>query len=103
MTGRVISYGKGHVVAGGETFPVSDVVIAQGKIWVTFRITGPHKALSGPITVFGADGIGVWQGRPFDTGPVPRGAVWRFDYSLTLKEIYGANDGEPMPVVIEHG
>lgn len=52
----------GYVTIGGQRFPVSGVELRGGEVQVIFTIP-PGGAFSGPITVFGADGKGCWQGR----------------------------------------
>lgn len=54
----------GYVVADGRRFPITEIRLAGGTMALTCTVRGPVPSYSGtgPVTVFGEDGIGVCQG-----------------------------------------
>jgi hypothetical protein len=91
----------GHVVVGGKRFPIEKLALRNGAMEATFLIRGPHRGLTGPVTVFGEDGIGCWQGRPFRIPPVPRHAVYQVNYAMRLYEVRDAGSDEVTDVRVE--
>jgi len=79
--------GLGHVVCDGERFEITAVRLHGGRLTVSYEIRGPHKAMSGPLTVFGDDGTGVWQGSDVHIPAAPDGATFEIDYDLQITEV----------------
>jgi hypothetical protein len=52
----------GYVVIAGRRFGIDQVELRDGEVQITFTVP-PGEAFGGPVTVFGADGKGCWQGR----------------------------------------
>jgi hypothetical protein len=52
----------GCVVIGGHRFGIDQIELRGGEVQIIFTIP-PGKAFGGPITVFGTDGKGCWQGK----------------------------------------
>ncbi len=76
---------KGHAVIGGRRFEIHDVLLVNGKIEVRFFIHGPQAPFSGPITIFGADGRGILQGKTYVIDrEIPAGMRWEFQYGLIM-------------------
>jgi hypothetical protein len=65
----------GHVVFGGERFPVTSVRLAGGAIRITWEIDGPHEGGTAPVTIFGEDGRGIAQAGETTVPALPDNAV----------------------------
>lgn len=52
----------GYAVVNGVTAPITSFSMHSGKLWFTAVVSGPLKAASGPVTLFGADLQGICQG-----------------------------------------
>ena len=52
---------SGTIVVGGVAVPVTSITLAGGQIAVNARLQGPAPAATGPVTIFGEDGIGICQ------------------------------------------
>lgn len=83
-------YPRGYVQIGKESFGVDSVLLNDGGVIVTFTMRGP-VTVEGPLTFFGADGLGCWQGRAMERATLARGDTWTCSYKLRLDEI---RDGE---------
>jgi hypothetical protein len=78
----------GHVVIGGHRFEITGVELRGGEVRLTIPMP-PGPGCCGPITVFGADGRGLWQG---SVHKVPRRwSMWVFVYGMRQAEVL-AND-----------
>jgi hypothetical protein len=51
----------GHVMIGGRRFEVTGMELRHSQVELTIEMP-PGPKCEGPITVFGADGCGLWQG-----------------------------------------
>jgi hypothetical protein len=81
---------KGHIIIGGRHFEVTDVRLRRGQVEVTFIIPGPAEPFSGPISVFGEDGLGLWQGSDFTVSRgVPEHAHWECHYGMQMAAVLG--------------
>jgi hypothetical protein len=76
-----LSYG--HLVVGGVSFPVVGFELSGGRIWLIGVRYGPFTLKGGPVTIFGADGIGVCQGA--DIKPMTVGDDHRLDLRVELR------------------
>lgn len=66
---------RGHVIFGGQRFPVTSVRLAEGAIRITWEVEGPHEGGTSPVTVFGEDGRGVAQVGETSVPALPENAV----------------------------
>jgi len=90
---------KGTVVIDGRSFPIRDLRLVGGSLEVEFPISGPQPSFVGPVTVYGEDGQGCWQGNDwsFEDAFVPDGATWICHYRLTLYQVRPAPSGIMKP------
>lgn len=77
----------GFLVIGGHRFPVSSVSLARGRIVVRAYAWGPLPALAGPVTVFGSDGVGVWQGQWLELPAISAGDVFDVVYDAVVETV----------------
>jgi hypothetical protein len=75
------------VTIGGATFPAVRLELADGKVVITYAMAGPNQGAAGNCTVYGADGVGCWQGGWKVLPPVPAGEVWYVSYALTVYRV----------------
>jgi hypothetical protein len=55
--------GLGRVVVAGRSYPIVSISFMGGKLVISAARRGPSPAIHGePVTVFGADDVGVFQG-----------------------------------------
>jgi hypothetical protein len=53
----------GRVVVAGRSYPITSMSFIGGKLVISAARRGPAPAIHGePVTVFGIDDIGVFQG-----------------------------------------
>lgn len=77
----------GHVVIAGQRLEVAEVTLRRGGVVVTITVP-PGPAFAGPITVFGGDGKGCWQGGRME---VPaRSFSVAVDYVLRMASVLSA-------------
>jgi hypothetical protein len=75
----------GSVIIGGQIFPITKLSLEHGECVIAFCIP-PGPAFSGPITVFGSDGQGCWQGRVLNV-PTRNFHVY-FWYGMTIQQVF---------------
>jgi hypothetical protein len=83
--------GYGHLVVGGLSLPIVGFELSGGRIWIVAARHGPFALKGGPVTVFGADGIGVCQGADVEAMIVGEGHCLNLRVELRI----GAVDEEP--------
>jgi len=65
----------GHLIAGGLRFEVTSVRLRDGRIVIETARRGPVESMSGvPVTLFGADGQGIFQGGELVIPGAPEGS-----------------------------
>lgn len=78
----------GYVVIGGYRFPLDGPPeLRSGAVHIHYTIRGPHPEVNGHITVFGADGIGVWQGGHKIYPELGHAGMWSVDYELRVSAV----------------
>ena len=81
----------GTVVVEGRAYPVTGIRFTGGRLEITARRQGPDPAVSGPpVTVYGADGQGVFQGGRLEMDAVAAGDTAPLLLFYTFDKI---NDG----------
>jgi len=83
----------GYLVIGGERFPVSRVRLAHGGVQLTVVIHGPHLVICGPITVFGEDDRGLWQGSEVTIGEIAAGSTLTWQYIMYITHVFEGEGG----------
>lgn len=65
----------GHVMFGGQRFPVTGVRLDGGAVNITWEVEGPHEGGTSPVTIFGEDGRGIGQAGETRVPALPENAV----------------------------
>lgn len=81
----------GFMVVGGVRVPIVELKFERGRLVVRGECSAPDETVSGPVTVFGVDGVGVFQGTDEITLESYRG--WRpttfsVTYELTVDHVF---------------
>lgn len=78
----------GRVVVDGRSYPVTRLRFTGGKLEIIAQRRGPDPAVSGlPVTVFGADGKGVFQGGQCQMDAVAAGDTAPLQLLYTFSKI----------------
>jgi hypothetical protein len=89
----------GSIECCGVTVPVGSLRIEGGNLVVTGRRNGPVRAVAGPVTISGPDGIAFARGGRFACEAAGRGE--RLTWELTLypdsPECFPVIPGEVLP------
>ena len=67
--------GLGHVMFGGDRFPVTGVRLSGGAVNIMWEVEGPYPGGTWPVTIFGEDGQGIGQAGETRVPQLPGNAV----------------------------
>ena len=77
--------GGAFAVVKGKRFDIKAVSLHGGQIHFIAYRHGPSEAISGYITIFGSDGLGVCQAAgEFEVPAALEGEIIRYDISLRM-------------------
>lgn len=57
----------GHIVCCGVMVPVTRIELKESQTVLTCTLAGPVAQLTGPVAIFGQDGLGIAQGGMLST------------------------------------
>ena len=78
-------YGGAYAVVAGKRFDIKAMSLHDGQIHFTAYRDGPSKAVTGYVTIFGSDGIGICQAAgEFNVPAAPKGAIIEYKISLRM-------------------
>lgn len=77
------------MVVAGRAVPIAQVRLERGQVVVESKpVPGPIDAdPEAVITIFGADGTGIVQGRPFPMSGMDAGKTAVFCYEMSLEAV----------------
>lgn len=81
------SVNLGFVVIAGHRLPITSVRLSGGAIRLEYLLQGPLPAMAGHVTVFGADGRGIWQGHEARYPEIEAGRSWVCQYDIRLTKV----------------
>jgi len=86
-----VSYG--HLECCGVTAPITSMALKDGMFVIVAEGRGPAPAVSGPVTLYGEDGVQVIGIGPWLTCErIPRWHWHSFEWTLRLTVTYGYPD-----------
>lgn len=90
----------GYFLVGGFRLPVVAVRLEGGAIVFTAEADPPPRRVAGPVTVFGADGVGVCQGtQEVVLEPIQRQLVVVLEYRLRVGRLEDVDQARYVEVV----
>jgi hypothetical protein len=78
----------GYVVIGGKRFSIEKIRLYGGEIEIIFTVP-PGEEFEGPITIFGSDDRGCWQGRTIVFPDRDYSSV--FTYGMRQEIVFGSD------------
>jgi hypothetical protein len=78
--------GAGYAVCNGHRLSISKIGFSQGGVEVTVNAWGPC-VMDGPITVFGADDLGVWQAFDVPRREIPAGSIMSIEVHMHIEQV----------------
>lgn len=82
----------GFLIIGGVRYAITRVGLHRGKVEIIAMTTAEHPAVTGPITVFGSDGRGVWQDpEPYDLEASQPGKVDVLTYTASVLRVHSGD------------
>ena len=78
-------------MVAGKRFDIKAMSLHGGQIHFIAYRDGPSEAVTGYVTIFGSDGLGVCQAAgEFDVPAAPKGSVIEFDIKLRMDKAESA-------------
>ncbi len=77
--------GDAYALVAGKRFDIKAVSLHGGQIHFIAYRDGPSEAITGYVTIFGSDGLGVCQAEgAFDVPAAKEGEVIEYDIKLRM-------------------